>query len=389
MNATYKKIIKIYFIVFLLFFLIFTSAGVLIFLNNPILLFFPAITGNTVAWPSVTINSQDNIFLTYILNDKVTFQRSLDEGMSWSNQVSFPSILTDPVNYPAITTDNENRVFITYTESNYTYTQVKLINSSDKGSTFSPARTLFFLPSILSGSGVFNINDIAFNGNIFILYRNNSLYLLEYNLTTDVVYPPKLILDSVDSPIGNFRTSITFNPSNNLFLTFYNRSDSYFYCMNSSDEGSSWSLPTRISSDAVNYYGGPIISTNNQDDLLVFYKTKVEGGIQLVMIQKSHDQGESWSDPEIFYTSQDTRIQPVLAAAVDSQNNYFILWISDRKIFLKSRSIIEYLWNTRNLFSDVYFTIYFWNFCFYLGVVSGGYFLLILILKKKIFSDDS
>lgn len=390
MNSSLKRILKIYIIVTVLFFLIFTSIEIVIFLSSPIPLFFPSLSGSTdISNPSTTFDSQDNIFIVYEMNSKISYQISLDSGLSWSGQSYIPRVASSSQSCPAITVDEEDSIFITYIEKNTSRAQISLISSNDTGATFSPAKPILTWPS--PDFGIYSIGDIAVSsdGMVFIVFRNSSLYLIEYNLTAEITSPPKIILESY---FGYSKASMTLASNDTLFLTFFNNTDSFLYVMNSSNKGVSWSPSLRISNETIPLYGGPIISTNNQGDLLVFYQTEeiLSGKItEQIVVQKSFDNGETWPSRGVLNTASDDRITPVLSVAVDSQNNYFIAWVADWTIFLTPRFTIEYLWHVRNLFSDVNLTIYFWNFGLFFGLTSGGYFIIALIIWKIRFSQKA
>lgn len=131
------------------------------------------------------------------------------------------------------------------------------------------------------------------------------------------------------TPGNLFKPIITSDSGSSLYLVWQAENPVDYsieiYFKKSSDKGESWSSPTRLTWNQ-KYSFNPIIRTDNDDNIHLVYSYN-DYVCSEIYYKKSTDAGSTWSNPtRLTWLSGDS---VVTSFTVDSNSNLYIFWIDD------------------------------------------------------------
>ena len=256
--------------------------------------------------PSLAIDSNDNLHVTYHNVTHGNLDYMIHDGSSWSTPVSLDS--TGNVGRESsLAIDSNDNLHVTY----YDKTNGNLEYMTYDGSSWSTPVSLDSTDDVGEESSL----AIDSNDNLHVTYRDSTNNNLEYMTYDGSSWSTPVSLDSTDD-IG-YDSSLAIDSNDNLHVTYYDWTGGNLEYM--THDGSSWSTPVSLDTFQVVGYS-PSLAIDSNDNLHVTYYALTPGNLEYM----THD-GSSWSTPASLDSTGDVGSDSSLA--IDSNDNLHVTYL--------------------------------------------------------------
>ncbi len=286
-------------------------------------------TSDSSHMPEMAIDSNNNIHVVWQDltpgNWEIYYKNSTDGGntWSWAKRLTWTSANSGR---PAIAVDSFNNIHIVFQDYTYGNAEILYKKSTDGGQTWTWAKRLTWSPgaskwakiAIDSANNIHVVwHDDTYGGDWEILYKKSTDGGVTWTDGKRLTFTPG----------SSYRPVIAIDSANNIHVVWHDASpgNREIYHMKSTDGGTTWTLPQRLTWTSGASYD-PAMAIDSNDNIYIVWYDDTPGSWE-VYYKKSTDGGATWTWAERITFSSGNSYRPTIAT--DSANNIHVVWFDD------------------------------------------------------------